>query len=185
MLRPEVDAEVIHMCAYGMESEDEHGRGLVKKATRFLSSAHEVLKRIAARCSNGEGREAHRHVHLIQGRAKGPQVYPRALCVKICEGIAAQKRLDDLGLRARPIMSFDEMRDAAGQMEADNCPSQALHEPEGEGLVAWDDLSGQALDPALMVAARREEIKYFREMGVYDKVDLAEAWEVTGRAPLR
>ena len=74
MLRPEVIAEVIHMCAYGMESEDEHGRGLVKKAIRFLSSAPEVLKRIAARCSNGEGREAHRHVHLIQGRAKGAQV---------------------------------------------------------------------------------------------------------------
>ena len=35
-----------------------------------------------------------------------------------------------------------------------------------------------------MVAARREEIKYFREMGLYDKVDLAEAWEVTGRAPI-
>ena len=68
--------------------------------------------------------------------------------------------------------------DAAGN------PSESLHEADGEGLVAWDDVSGQELDPKLMKAARREEIKYFKEMGVYDKVDIAEAWKATGKAPI-
>lgn len=35
-----------------------------------------------------------------------------------------------------------------------------------------------------MVQARREEIKYFKEMGVYDKVSLEEAWRETGKAPI-
>ena len=142
MLRPEVDAVVLHMCAYGMTSRDEHGEGLVKKPTRILSSSPEVLKRVEARCSNERGEDMHRHVHLVQGRAKEAQVYPQALCLRICEGIAAQKRLDSLGLRARPIMSIDEMRDAAPGMERDCCPSESLHENDGEGLVAWDDVSG-------------------------------------------
>ena len=63
-------------------------------------------------------------------------------------------------------------------------PSESLHETDGEGLVAWDDVSGQELDPQLMKAARRDENKYFREMGVYDKVDIAEAWKATGKAPI-
>ena len=56
----------------------------------------------------------------------------------------------------------------------DRCPSEALHEDGCEGLVAYDDLSGQELDPKFMMKARREEIQYFTEMGVYTKVDLKE-----------
>ena len=35
-----------------------------------------------------------------------------------------------------------------------------------------------------MEAARKEEIKYFREMGVYVEVDVSEAWTETGKAPI-
>ena len=35
-----------------------------------------------------------------------------------------------------------------------------------------------------MTQARKDEIRYFKEMGVYDKVPLAEAWTETGRAPI-
>ena len=52
------------------------------------------------------------------------------------------------------------------------------------GLVAVDDVSGQQLDPKLMMAARRDEIAYFRSMGVYEKVDMAECWKETGKAPI-
>ena len=91
LMEPMVDAEVIHMCAYGMKPEDESGPGLVKKPTRIMSSAPEVLKRIRARCSNEGGGEQHRHVPLLQGRARAAQVYPRGLCVRICEGSCTEK----------------------------------------------------------------------------------------------
>jgi len=187
-MEPQVDATTLHMCAYGMQSEDEHGKGLVKKATRILSSSPEVLKKLAARCSNESGDSQHRHVHLIQGRAKAAQVYPREFSMRVCEGVAAQQRLDSLGLQSLPIMSVDAMHQAAGSKGTDECPSQGLHEvspaDEAEGLVAWDDVSGQQLDAKLMVAARKEEIKYFREMGVYEKVDVSESWKETGKAPI-
>ena len=68
-------------------------------------------QRVAIACLLLDGR--HRHVHLIQGRARLAQVYPREFSLCICRGIAAQKRLDRLGLWARPVMSLDQMLDAA------------------------------------------------------------------------
>ena len=51
-------------------------------------------------------------------------------------------------------------------------------------MYAVDDVTGQELEPALMMQARRDEIQYFRDMGVYEKVDIAEAWAETGKAPI-
>ena len=38
MDRPEVENVVLHMCAFGLESADEDGMGLVKKPTRVLTN---------------------------------------------------------------------------------------------------------------------------------------------------
>ena len=115
MMRPEVGKVELHMCAFGMKSRDEQGERLVHKSTTLMSSSEEVLKIMDRRCSN-EGqdkRHHHRHVHLIQGRAKAAQVYPREFCERLCEGIAAQKRVDKLGLKSRPLMSLEEMKSTA------------------------------------------------------------------------
>ena len=138
-----------------------------------MSSTDEVLKRITRRCSNEGSEEKHRHVHLIQGRAKAAQVYPKDLAVCICEGIAAQKRLQDLGLKARNVLSLEEMNSVT-KSKSDECPSASLHQTGYEGMEAYDDLSGQALEPALMMQARKDEIECFKEMGVYEKVDVKE-----------
>ena len=81
-------------------------------------------------------------------------------------------------------MSVDQMKAAAQNTNAGDCPSESLYEEGGQSLTAWDDISGQQLETKLMVAARKEEIKYFQEMGVYDKVDVSEAWTETGKAPI-
>ena len=80
----------------------------MKKPTRMISSSPEVLRRVEA-CSNELGGHRHRHVHLGQGRAKAAPVYPRELGMKICVGIAAQKKLDCLGL-----VAIDERRPDEG-----------------------------------------------------------------------
>ena len=85
MMRPEVDAAVLLMCAYGMTSTEDIGDGLVKKPSRMISLSPVVRRRIEARCSNEIGGHQHRHVRLVQGRAKAAQVYPRELGMKICE----------------------------------------------------------------------------------------------------
>ena len=42
------------------------------------------------------------------GKAK-QCVYFGAFCLAVCEGVAAQKQLHQLGLRAKPAMSFEEI----------------------------------------------------------------------------
>ena len=155
-----VETVVTNMCSFGMTAKDEQGEGLVCKPTRIMSSSEEVLKRIRKPCTGG-----HRHVHLISGKAKAAQVYPRAFCRTICEGIAAQKKLEYLGMEARPLMSMEEMTKAA-KSDEDKSPSAELHETYGDDVVAHDDLNGDVLDPFLMSDARKEEIRYFKEMGV-------------------
>ena len=66
-------------------------------------------------------------MHLISGKARAAQVYPRLFCNAMCAGIAAQKKLDDLGMAARPLMSVEEMSRAAGEHGEEN-PADALHE---------------------------------------------------------
>ena len=105
MLSAEIDAVTIHICTFGMTGIDEKGEAPVQKATRIMSSIVEILKRI-----NRQYPGCSRHAHLIQGRARAAQVCPREFGLRVCEGIATQKKLDMHGLGARPLMSIDEMK---------------------------------------------------------------------------
>ena len=96
----------------------------MKKGIRVMTSSVEALKRVDRRCSSEVGKDPHRHVHLIQGRVKAAQVHPQ---VGICEGIAAQKRIEALGITPRDVMSVESMRRVA-KTRMDKCPAKALHE---------------------------------------------------------
>ena len=60
--------------------------------------------------------------------------------------------------------------------------------PAEEDSVEWgqyyDDISGEALNPQLVKKAREEEMREFKKHGVYTKVDIQEAWRVTGKGPI-
>ena len=86
----------------------------------------------------------------------------KEICV--CHDIAAQKKLEQLGVIAREVVSLDEMRSASPAEKAEQCPSQALHAIGCEGVAAYDDITGHELDPKLMTHARKEEIICFRDM---------------------
>ena len=88
----------VHMCAYGMTSQDEHGKGLVYKPTSFATNSPHVATCLNRKCSNTCGYQKHRHVHLINGRAKLAQVYPSELCRAMCQGIYDQKQDDKKGV---------------------------------------------------------------------------------------
>ena len=75
MMHPEIGSVVLHMCAFGMVAEGEKGEAPAKKGTRLMCSSGELRKRVDRRCANEIGQDPHRHVHLIQGRAKAAQVY--------------------------------------------------------------------------------------------------------------
>ena len=48
---PSVHESRAHMCAYGLTSVDEHGEGLVRKATRCLTNSPEVAKMLQRQCT--------------------------------------------------------------------------------------------------------------------------------------
>eukprot|EP00973_Karenia_brevis_P032008 4417126-Karenia_brevis.AAC.1 len=79
------------MCAYGMTSSDEHGVGYVYKPTKFMTNAPAIADQLARKCSNVGQACKHRHVNLMNGRAKKAQIYPPELCKAICRGLKAQK----------------------------------------------------------------------------------------------
>ena len=87
-----------------------------------MSSSPEVLKRLrGCRCSGD-----HRYVHLVSGRPRAAQVYPRAFSERLCEGIAAQKRLHSLGLQCRQLMALDEMTAAVKKLTGKAGPAEEL-----------------------------------------------------------
>ena len=46
-----------------------------------------------------------------------------------------------------------------------------------DGTVAFDDLSGAPLKPELTRRVRKDEIQYFKDMNVYEKVPIEECWQ--------
>ena len=57
-------------------------------------------------------------------------------------------------------------------------------EPADEILEAWDDARGEDLDPATVMAARREEIAHHKAMGAFTKVPISQCVARTGRKPI-
>ena len=49
---------------------------------------------------------------------------------------------------------------------------------------AWDDVSGNAFDPAMVEIARGEYIIEFRKRGVYDNVPISDCKQVVGKMPI-
>ncbi len=191
MMTEGVEAVNVDMCQFGMKAVGKDGEGPVRKRTKIMSNSKEVLKRIERKCPNEGGTgERHEHVHLEDGRTKQAQVYPREFCRAVCEGIAAEKRIHALGLEAKPILSLSDMQQIAqkaGVRIGDGeDASKALHEEtdENEWMVAVDDQSGEPLEPRMVKLARKEEIAYFKEREVYEKVKMNECWEATGKAPI-
>ena len=190
------------MCRFGMVAKDDDGVVRpVQKETRMITNSWEVARRLNMKCPNrkqaGKPHEKHQHTKLLGGKAKHCQVYPKELCRALCAGIAAQKRAERLRAVGMPIMSLEQMQEIAGEActkelnavglsgkqdfvqsdegeGSEKNPSEALHE-KLDGWWATDDVNGEALDPEKVMAARREELAYFRSMGVYKKVPLSEA----------
>ena len=89
MRLPNVRKITADMCAFGMVQEDELGTALIKKPTGFMSNSPCIINRLKKNCTGD-----HRHILLVNGRAKRAQVYPDELCKEIVCGLMDQMRID-------------------------------------------------------------------------------------------
>ena len=117
---PGVERVVGHMCMFDMKQKDRQREGLIRKETEFMTNAPRIGDRLRRRC-NG----LHRHIVLINGRAKAAEVYPDQLCRQIVMGLIEQMEEDQrIGKHmGRSIAEFE--RDSSKAEEY------------------WDDLSGE------------------------------------------
>ena len=59
-------------------------------------------------------------------------------------------------------------------LKLESCRLMSLDVDKWEALACYDDMTGDALDPALVQAARALEVEYLKKMKVYDVVSRRE-----------
>ena len=79
-------------------------------------------------------------------------------------------------------VSSRELMNIAKQLHTQYRTFEENNEDELE--VAWDDASGATLDPKEVRKARAEEIRFVTEMGLYEKVQIKQCHERTGKATI-
>ena len=162
------------MCQFGMVVAECSTSCPVKKPTRWLTSAPCVANQLDRKCDH-----SHQHALLLNGKARGAQVYPPALCKAIVTGFSRQLKADtDLqGRRQSPAPVFN--------LEILSADPEDPAERDWSTWIASDDVHGGALDPKLVYAARCRELRYLQERKVYAYSTWREAIRRSGKPPLR
>ena len=87
-----------------------------------------------------------------------------------------------------PVQGKTPNRGEPAEVHCDGAQGRTHH--EDEQLAAWaqgdvyDEITGAALPPSLVQAARAEEIKFMLEWGVWERARITECWQETGKAPI-
>ena len=84
-------------CCYGLTAIEKGKVWLARKATGFMTNAPCVAQQLNKRCPNGKAWQVHEHIRLECGRTKAAQVYPKALCEAICNGLERHLQVDGDG----------------------------------------------------------------------------------------
>ena len=167
-------------CEAGMKTGDKKGDGKqlypVKKRTGLMTNSYAVYTLFREAQCKGD----HVHAEILDGRASECQKYPPKFCKMICEAIKREK--STLKWRNRMCKTFDVTHTMSRLMKVQEKFEAVESPPEEdpfaelyEGLDFIDDISGAPLVKELAIAARRLEIEFFRNMGVYTKIK-RESW---------
>ena len=142
-----------------------------------------IAAKFGERCPNTRDKQIHQHVRLENGRANAAEVYPLELCIAICQGFKAQMEVHRRGQFFSANIDSNSNRHGTTMAEIAKKLKKQYTPPgednEEEMMMAWDDVSGAALDPKKVQAARAEEIVYVRTMKLYTKVSTKECIQKT------
>ena len=121
--------------------------------------------------------EGHEHAQSSGSEARDAQTSSPQLYKTIMSAIELQRKWDERGIKLLATIEAEGEIPARGA----DIPEEEL---TNEILEAWDDASGEDLDPATVMAARREEIAYYKSMGAFTKVPISQCIARTGRKPI-
>ncbi len=159
-------------CMLGMTTKDADGNDApAKKRTGVLTNSDAVAMLLRSAQCRGE----HWHTELINGRAGPCQVYPDKFARLLCEGI--KRELDTIRWRNDMNKVFDITSEFGKLMAMQTKIEELTVTPEEDpfsalydGFGFHDDIHDRPLDRAMAIEARKTEIQYFKDMGVYTKV---------------
>ena len=179
MAVPGVDLISADQCQFGAEVTSGHKAGCpIKKPTGFLSNSPCILEELNKRCAGRGGNCSRRKggVHArCEGRiAKQAAKYSRGLCRAILKGAHRQMKTDG------------HLQDGCiGLMPGEDKVCDILRGPaQGYSGKYRDDISGQVLRDDLIGEARKLELAYFAQKGVWQKRPHGESRKVTGKPPI-
>ena len=172
------------MCRWQMESSDLYGKGLVYKMTRWMTNSRRLAEVLEGVCSNSGNRTWHRHVNLINGRARAAQIYPPKLVKAIL--VAMRRQLEDDGEFNQTLNAVEAgpVPDAVPVIDEEEEKFNQLPEAseEWEGPII-DANTGAVLDPKKVKEARDEELAWVHKQQIYKKVPISEC-EQEGKVPI-
>ena len=163
------------MCRWKMMSQDSQGEGYVRKETQYLTNSYELAKVLTGQCDG-----QHRHVHLVNGRARAAQKYPPAMVAAILRAIRRELKIRG---------EFNELSTEGAGPSPDgetNEPENKWDAPaeEHEDSEFYDTTTGAPLRKEAVLKARQEELGWVHKQRIYTKVPLEECWQTTGKAPI-
>jgi hypothetical protein len=168
-------------CQYGQEVSYGRYKGSpIKKPTGWMSNAPEVLNQLRKRChgQDGECSRAKGGNHaLCSGRvAREAAKYSAALCKAIIRGMVKEMRR--CGVIRDGEVGLHAVADEAAQEQ------ETRDREAGCSGKYRDDVTGQLLKDSLVKEARRKELTYFHEKGVWLKRPRGEARARTGKGAI-
>lgn len=174
------------MCRWGMKSKDASGESYVKKPTRWMTNSPELAKILEGTCANDHPNIAkwHRHVHLVNGRAKMARIYPKALVQGILKGLRNQMEKDGEFREVHSLIAGPSPDEDPNLEEYEQDYIPQFDNQEGDEQIFFDDITGVQLDTEMVLAAQKEELDWLKKAEVYEKRTLEECWKETGKAPI-
>ena len=160
-------------CRHGMK--DRATGNPVKKPTKYMSNAPEVLKELGKLCRGGKGVCGNGRPHQpCSGRtAKEAGIFPLKLCRTILKGM--KKQMEHDGRKEHSETGVNCL------WERELQPTMSVEKDSEE---YYDDVTGQPLIKELVLEARAKEMAFFENKKVLQKVLRGTAWRVTGRRPI-
>ena len=181
--------DVVHgdQCQYGQRNKQGDP---LKKGTKWMSNAMEVLRALKKRCrgQGGACTMGGNHGQCMGQAAKDAAIYPFKLCKAILEGIRNQLRLDRKMVAGVHGMQSDVEADLIMQEQCESWFNMKIEEEinavyPGEEQFK-DAITGQPLIPELVKAARAKELEYFASKGVWYYRPRSEAMKKMGKPPI-
>ena len=157
-------------CIHRLETRREDGMVVkaAKNASKFMTNSNEIDSELQRKCDANPV-----HQDLAGGEAQWSARYPEELCKAICRGVVKELRNQTDNVKFLfSITAMDRIELYSNVATDDGRQRGFDHE---DGAAAWDDVTGESLDPSEVLKARALEIEYCRDKSVWIKITRAEA----------